>query len=247
MADQRLTLGIETASGAASLALLDPGGRLVAETTFLARRSMASRLAPALDQLLALVDLVPSAIGAVGVGLGPGSFTSLRVGLATAKGIATALGCPIVGVGSLEAMAMAAPLKLRQPICAVLAAPKRYVYAALYARQEGAPANCLFGPTRLPFDELVARLFAVAQPVAVTGTLPPDEQAALEAAGCRFVAAYHHTPRGATVAHLAQRRLAAGEQDDPATLTPLYVEPSEPEQRLGRSFARAGGPPRGGG
>lgn len=244
MADAPMTLGIETATSAASLALLAGDGQLLAEATFVARRTMAERLAPALDVLLAWVDRAPADLEAVAVGLGPGSFTSLRVGLATAKGIASALGCPIVGVGSLEALASAAPLKLRQPVCAVIAAPKRFVYAALYARQEGRPANCLLGPARLPIDELAARLAAVGQPVAVTGALPADDRALLEAAGCVFAAAYHSVPRAATVAHLGQRRLIAGEADSVATLTPWYVEPSEPEVRLGVAFARSDGPPR---
>lgn len=237
-------LALETATGSASLALLRADGKLLAETTFAARRTMASRLLPTLDALCASVDLAPTEIDALAVGLGPGSFTSLRVGLATAQGIA--LACaeepPLLGVGTLEVLAAGAPLTTRRPVCAVLAAPKRSVYAAAYARLDEHSSNCLFGPELLEITELAHRLRAIGHETLVVGPLAAEDRALLAAAGCGFAPPIFDTPRAAVLGDLALARLAAGERHALAGLTPLYVHPSEPEVRLGQVFARAGGP-----
>jgi tRNA threonylcarbamoyladenosine biosynthesis protein TsaB len=235
-------LGIEASAGTASLALVTGSGELLAELTFQARRTMAERLVPLLDALLTSVDRRPGDVDAVAVGLGPGSFTSLRVALATAKGIALAGDLPVIGIGSLEVLAAGAPLGARRPVCAVIAAPKRHVYAGLYARLSDVQTNCLFGPELLPVEELAARLSAIGQEVVVTGVVAADDRAALEAAGATFAAPVHGVPRAAVAAHLGLLRLAAGERHDVATLTPLYIHPSEAEVRFGRTLARPMGP-----
>ena len=240
----RHLLAIEGSTGSASLAVVRGDATLLCELTFVAQRTMARRLVPLLDTMLRSVDLAPDAIDAVAVGLGPGSFTSLRVALATVKGIA--LGAPeplpMLGVGSLEVLAAGAPLGVRRPVCAVIAAPKRSVYAAVYARVNEELTNCLFGPALLETNELADRLAAIGQEVVVVGPTSPADRELLAAAGASFLPAVHDVPRAAVLAHLALSRMKAGEQHDPATLTPLYIHPSEPEVKLGQTFARSGGP-----
>lgn len=235
-------LAFETSTGTASVAVVEPTGEVIAELTFRARRTMAERLVPQLQGLFEAVDLSPADLGAVAVGLGPGSFTSLRVGLATAQGILLGTQLPAIGVGSLEALAAATPLTIRQPICALIAAPKRHVYAGLYARMSESAMNVLMPPELLPLEQLSERLRQVGQPVAVNGLLKPAEQQLLATVGATFLAPVHATPRAAVVAMLGLRRLAAGESHEPARLTPLYIRPSEPEERLGQTFARPVGP-----
>lgn len=235
-------LGIETATNTASLAVLDADGQLLGEWTFSAHRTMAQRLVPALDALLGKIDLTPGELAAVAVGLGPGSFTSLRVGLATAKGILLAADLPAIGVPTLEALAVAAPLPERMPVCAAIAAPKRHLYAATYARRSATETNCLLPPALLEADELARWVRSIGQPVALVGVLPEDVRATLEAAGAEPLTPLYGVPRAAVVAQLGLARLRAGERHEPAALTPLYVRPSEPEERLGRAFARHDGP-----
>ncbi|MCC7495251.1 MAG: tRNA (adenosine(37)-N6)-threonylcarbamoyltransferase complex dimerization subunit type 1 TsaB [Fimbriimonadaceae bacterium] len=234
-------LAIETAADHASLALLREG-HLVAELTFTARRTMAEQLTPAIAALLRQVDLRCADLGAVAVGLGPGSFTSLRVGLATAKGLVLAADLPLLGISSLQTLAAAAPLNERQPVCAVIAAPKRQVYAALYARMGEGWFNCLFGPELLPVEELAARLTATAAAVAVVGRLGASEAAALTAAGASLLPPLYGVPRAAICGWLATLRWQRGEADDPSTLVPQYVLPSEAEVRFGQTFAQPGPP-----
>jgi tRNA threonylcarbamoyl adenosine modification protein YeaZ len=235
-------LALEAATPTASLAVLTAGGELVAEVTFAARRTLAQRLLPVLDGLLHAVDLDPRAIDALAVGLGPGSFTSLRVVMATAKGIAAGTEMAVLGVGSLEVLAAGVPLAARVPVCAVIAAPKRHVYAALYARLGDDRFNCLFGPELLPVEELARRLGVVAQETVIAGALAPADRDVLAGAGVSFVPPVHHAPRAAVLGQLALARLAAGERHEARTLTPLYLHASEPETKLGRAFAKSAGP-----
>ncbi len=241
-ADADWILGLETSTETASLALLDSQGRLLAEASYRARRTMAARLVPWLDDLLRSQDAGPERIGSLAVGLGPGSFTSLRVGLATAKGLALAAPRPTIGIGSLEVMAAAAPLNERQPVCAVVMAPKRRAYAALYARHARDAMNCLFGPELLELDELLQRLADTGQTVAVAGVLDAAASGQFAAVGAEVLPALYGVPRAAVCAWLGWRRLQDGPGHDVSTLTPLYVHPSEPEVRFGQVLARHTGP-----
>ncbi len=234
-------LGLETSTGLASVALVGADGRLTAESTFPARRTMAEQLAPRLARLLAESDTSPAELAGIAVGLGPGSFTSLRVGLAVVKGMALARPLPVVGIGSLETLAAAAPLNDRQPLCAVIAAPKRHVYAALYARRGEDLANCLFGPELLAIGELAERLGALGTRVAVAGLLTDDDRQTLASRGVELLPPVYGQPRAAVTAALGRLRIARGAAVDAAELTPLYVLASEPERRFGVTLARPGG------
>ena len=243
MADgARNLLAVETATSHASVAVLDPLGALLGEVTFKAHRTMSQRLAPAIGHLLDDLDLGPDDIGRVAVGLGPGSFTSLRVGLAWVKGFALRRDVDVLGIGSLETLAVATPLIERRPVCAVIAAPKRMVYAALYARHRQEDSNCLFGPELIDVNELAERLRKTGLAAMVCGAPGRDAVDALLAVGATFVPRIHDVPRAAMTGWLARRRMDAGERHEVATLTPIYVHPSEAEVRFGQTMARAWGP-----
>ena len=99
-----LLLALDTALEACSVAILRDG-RVVAARSEPMPRGHQERLAPLIDELMAEAGLCFSALDRIGVTVGPGSFTGLRVGLAFAKGLGFALGRPVVGVGALEALA----------------------------------------------------------------------------------------------------------------------------------------------
>jgi tRNA threonylcarbamoyladenosine biosynthesis protein TsaB len=100
-------LAFDTALEACSAALLD-GGRVRATRSIAMARGHQERLGPLVAELLAEAELRPADLDRIGVTVGPGSFTGLRVGLAFAKGLGLALGRPVVGVGTLEALAASA-------------------------------------------------------------------------------------------------------------------------------------------
>lgn len=102
MPDERIVLGIDT-SGLLGGVAIARAERLLAETRLDARAAASEKIVPQIDRLLADLGLDKSALTRVGVALGPGSFTGLRVGIATARGLAHGLGIPVVGLSSLQA------------------------------------------------------------------------------------------------------------------------------------------------
>jgi tRNA threonylcarbamoyladenosine biosynthesis protein TsaB len=109
-----MLLAIDTATRHASVALYreadagaDAPGGVLAEYTWYSANRHSVQLAPTVDEMLRRQGLSAMDLTAVGVALGPGSFTGLRIGVSVAKGLCLALGIPIVGVPTLDAMAYA--------------------------------------------------------------------------------------------------------------------------------------------
>ncbi|RMH54049.1 MAG: tRNA (adenosine(37)-N6)-threonylcarbamoyltransferase complex dimerization subunit type 1 TsaB, partial [Bacteroidetes bacterium] len=99
-------LALETATDVCSAALAE-GDRLLVEETLYRARLHAERLVLLIEDVLRHADLTPAAVAAVAVSGGPGSYTGLRIGVSTAKGLAAATGAALVAVPSLEAQAAA--------------------------------------------------------------------------------------------------------------------------------------------
>jgi len=101
-----LALGIETSTPTASIALMDDEN-LIAEVLFSGQMNLAEQLAPRIKELLAHEGVRLAGLDGIAVSLGPGSFTGLRIGVATAKALAHAVGLPLVGVPTADAVAEA--------------------------------------------------------------------------------------------------------------------------------------------
>ena len=125
-------LALETSSRRGSVALVEHG-RVVARATHDVRNTHAEALRPLVDRVLAEAGWTKQGLDRIGVGVGPGSFTGLRVGMAFAQGIALGLGIPWLGVPSLWAMAHAAPPELPGTRVALLDARRDEVFVAAYA------------------------------------------------------------------------------------------------------------------
>jgi tRNA threonylcarbamoyl adenosine modification protein YeaZ len=194
-------VALDSASPDQSVAVADPDGSTLAEAAWSAARGQGSELLP---RLLALLDGRRASlreVQAVAVGLGPGSFTGLRVGLSLAKGLAAGLAVPIVGVGSLDAWLDADP----EAAGALVRAGAAEAWARSRTEAE---------PRLVRFDDLSAS--GRAAPVVA----PRELAAVLDLA--------HSRPpdRAATaVARLAAIRLRAGATDDLAALEPVYLRP----------------------
>lgn len=124
-------LGIETSTSQAGVALLD-GGKLVLERASARPKQSAERLLPMIAEVLAEAGWQASSLDRLGVSIGPGSFTGLRVGIACAQGLSLGLEVPLVGVTSLRAMARVVPESIRGLRVPLLDARRGEVFAAAY-------------------------------------------------------------------------------------------------------------------
>jgi tRNA threonylcarbamoyladenosine biosynthesis protein TsaB len=212
-------LAVDTSSLAGGAALLD-GDALVGEYLLDVRITHSERLMATVDRLLADAGWSVRDVEGLAVAVGPGSFTGLRIGLSTVKGLALALGVPVAAVPTLDAMATSLPFAAL-PVCPVLAARRDEVYASLY-RWDGASMQREWEYLALPPRALAARL---EEPVIVLG----DGAAAVASPFVRPMPPPRRVPSPACVGALGLGRLRAGDVVAPADLVPLYLRPSEAE------------------
>jgi tRNA threonylcarbamoyladenosine biosynthesis protein TsaB len=212
-------LAVETSTLSGGAALLD-GERVVGEYTLDVRVTHSERLMAAIDQLLSDAGWTARDLDGIAVTVGPGSFTGLRVGLSTVKGLALALAIPVAAVPTLDAMAAMLPYAAL-PVCPVLDARKREVYASLY-RWDGLGMRRQWEYLAVAPDELARRL---REPVIVVG----DGAEAIDSAFARRVEPPRRGPAPAVVGALGRARLARGETVTVADLVPIYLRPSEAE------------------
>ncbi|HEY5657756.1 MAG TPA: tRNA (adenosine(37)-N6)-threonylcarbamoyltransferase complex dimerization subunit type 1 TsaB [Myxococcota bacterium] len=238
-----LLLAIETATPETSAALLRDG-RLLAEERGAAGRPTAETLLPAVDALLHRSATPLAAVEAFAVSIGPGSFTSLRIGLATVKGLAFGSRRPAVPVPTLRALARTAPAG-EGPVVALLDARRGELYAAAFEGADLAP-SALLPEGVYTVDALGERLpescRLTGQGVAVCG----EALRALRGPGVVCVPEAVGVARAAHVGALGARLLAEGAGIDAGRLVPYYLRRAEAEvKRTGRRFegagARAGG------
>lgn len=218
-----LILALDTATDQGSLALV-ADDRLLAEYTLESPGTFLTKLMPGVEALFQATGRELAEVGAVAVSQGPGNFTGLRIGLATAKGLAWALGCTLVPVPSLEVLAAQLPFQ-PHPIGVLMDAKRQEVFLGLFRCPEAQPQP-LEEPCRLPASVLPQRL---TPPLVLTGPglntygellaglLPPDFYWAPQE--------LRH-PRAATVARLGRLRLMLGLTVAPAKLLPIYLRPA---------------------
>ncbi len=215
-------LAIDTASRTCSVAVCHDG-HVMAEMTDGSGETHSRHLMRLVDRVLAMSMGGLDAVDAIAVNRGPGSFTGVRIGISTAKGLAAAVDKPLVGVSGLAALAwqMAPTERL---ICAMLDARRREVYCAHYRFQAGeletvrpetvcAPEDALGDPGR---------------PCVLIGDGALAYGSRLKAAlGANFLMAprFQHAIRAAAIAWAARPRLTQA-RDERQTLVPLYLRPS---------------------
>jgi tRNA threonylcarbamoyladenosine biosynthesis protein TsaB len=214
-------LAIETATAWGSVAVVAPEG-VLGERRARVPGGHLEWLIPAVDEVLTAAGLTPAAIDALAVSIGPGGFSGLRIGLATAAAWAHSLGRPLVAVSTLEAIAAGVPVT--GLVLAALDARRGQVVAALFRRDGG--VHRMAGDLLVAPGDLGGRLGPVAAPVVIAGdALAVHGAALLEALGPDASVAPEELwwPRAAVVGRLGLARLQRGERDDPVGLTPRYV------------------------
>jgi tRNA threonylcarbamoyladenosine biosynthesis protein TsaB len=223
-------LAVESATLSGGAAILD-GDRLLGEITLNIAITHSERLLSAVDRLLADCGLAPADLEGLAVSVGPGSFTGLRVGLATVKGLAMALDLPIAPVPTLDALAARLPFA-DAPVCPILDARKNEVYLSLY-RWRGDRMCRKREYLALPPELAVAELTA---PVILLGDGIEACRPWLDGQGegIRIAPAAQRLPAAATVAELGHAVLAAGGGVGAEALVPLYLRPPEAELKARR-------------
>ena len=198
-------LAMDTSGTFCVLALAEDDGSVRAVSLFQSKRTLSTRLLGEVDGLLTRNGLMLADLTAFAVGLGPGSFTGVRVGVTTAKTLAQVTGKALVGVGTLEAYAAVLD-KLEDAVIPVLPSRRGEVYAAVFER-----GVCIEAPFAASLEVISRRQNAV-----LCGDTPllPDWSGAV-------LPQPWTPPEG--LCRLAARRLGSGDTDDPFGLVPLYV------------------------
>lgn len=217
-----MLLAVDTSTTYLGLALYD-GAQVIAEVTWQGRARHTQELAPTVAQLLERVGVGVEALRALGVALGPGSFTSLRVGLAFVKGLALARRLPVVGVPTLDVVAAGVPplpLEPERRLGAVLQAGRGRLALGWYSSSaSGWQAE---GPASVTTAQELAQ--SLAQPVILCGELTAEERALLRRSPwIALPSPAQCLRRPALLAELAWRRWQKGQTDAIASLAPIYL------------------------
>jgi tRNA threonylcarbamoyladenosine biosynthesis protein TsaB len=236
-----LILGIDTATTAASAALVEDG-KLVREAVHdpkqkrngggAVRGNHAATLLPLIDGLLKNSGRGLSDVNGIAVALGPGSFTGLRIGLSTVKGLVYGSDTPVVGVPTLHAVAARVD-DFDGFICPFLDARKKEVYAALFhksgERLERVVEDAV-APAEAAIEAVRARIGSesclfIGDAVSAYEDLV---KAKLAASG-RLTLGEGYRSTAAAAALIGEERLRRGESDPVGPLAPIYLRPSEAE------------------
>jgi tRNA threonylcarbamoyladenosine biosynthesis protein TsaB len=216
-------LAIDTADPDAAVALLD-GERLLAERRWHVATTCSRELLPAIEALLAAAGLPRTAIEAVAVDTGPGGYTSLRTGVATAQGLALALEVPLASVSRLEAQALphlAAARAGGRPVVAVHDLGRAGVAWATYEASAAGPPATLVAPR---VDAPAACAAAAPADALWCGDLTPELHAARAVTG-RAGAAVPAERNFRDPADLVRLALLHAAFGDPAAVDVTYLRP----------------------
>ena len=238
-------LAIETSTMLGGVAVADDSAGLIAEVRLNVKSTHSERLMTAIDHVMVQSFMKLSDVDVFAIAIGPGSFTGLRIGLSTVKGLSYATGKPIVSVPTLEAFAWNFPY-CRYPICPMLDARKKEVYTALFRWDWD-------GLIRLT-DEVSTSIKGFLERVSMTSPLTPftgdlcDERKIVFAGegallykkeiverlgDMALFAPYDKmVPSPASVAALGLKKALQGDFSEPVGLIPSYIRSSEAEIKL---------------
>lgn len=227
-----MELAIDTSTEVASIALSSEG-KVIAELTWRAGQNHTAELTPNLNHLLKQAKLSLKDVNGIIVAKGPGSFNGLRVGMSTAKGFASALNIPLVGISTLEVEAFPYS-STGLPVCPILNAGRGEVAAALFQTKRGKWCRLV--------EEHITTIESLVTEVKVRtifcGEITQDIKSQLRAKLRRKASIVDNNAtlrRAGYLAELGWSRLKSRDFDNTSTLEPLYLRrPSITISRKGR-------------
>jgi len=230
-------LGIDTSGYTNAVGVTDDE-RILADFTFEAKNDSLEKIVSNIDFALKKANLQLEDIQGFGVGLGPGSWTGIRVGVTVAKILAYSTNKPVAGVPTLEVLAYNARNTPAQICPIIYAGTKDTVYSAFYRTKNDTVTRV----GEYYVGDLKGLSERVKEPTVFIGA---EAEAYCQLIGNALgssgidIEAIEDVPKGATVALLAAIRLKRGDSDDALSLTPLYLKESTARAFLGSRYSRS--------
>ena len=226
-----IVLAIDTASRSCSVAVLD-GNAVMAEINDVSGQTHSRHLMGMVDQALSMSTGQMASIDGFAVTQGPGSFTGLRIGISTAKGLAEAAGKPLVGVSSLQALAWQVfPSDVM--VIPMLDARRKEVYTARYIR-EGETFKMVGAEKALSPEAAVDGIDMPCLLVGDGAVAYADRLGMVLGGRMQLALPFQHMIRASTVAFLGREKLTEA-RDERMTLTPRYLRQSYAEESRQRT------------
>lgn len=219
-------LGIETSTFSGSVSVCDDD-TILCEYVFNTGPRHNEVLVPTIERLLSDCGLGKDDLEAVCVSVGPGSFTSLRIGISTAKTLCYSLGADLVGVPSLEILASNA-LWCGDDVCAMTDAGRGEVFFSFYDAESGEMTTAEIATLESVCAGVRRKTVFVGSGALLHGNLIRDSVGERAV----FLPAHLNTPRASGCALLGRKKILSGQKDDPFTLTPFYLRRSAAEREV---------------
>ena len=227
-----LLLAIESSGLVASVALLTED-KLIGEYTTNFKKTHSQTLLPMLDEVVRMTGISLDSVDAIVISGGPGSFTGLRIGAATAKGLGLALDKPLVNVPTVDAMAYNL-YGTDQIICPIMDARRQQVYTGLYTF-EGDDFRVLCQEKAVGIEEIVQEINAMGKPVVFLGDGVPVHKTYIEEhiqVPCSFAPPHLNAQRAGALAALGKLYFEAGRLETADEHVPEYLRLSQAEREL---------------
>lgn len=225
-------LGIESSSLVASVAILTED-EITAEYTLNFKKTHSQTLLPMIDTIIKMTELDLDSIDAIAVSAGPGSFTGLRIGSATAKGLGLALKKPLIHIPTVEAMAYQC-YSSNYMICPIMDARRNQVYTGLY-EFDGQNFRIIKDQTALDIKELMAEINGTGKHTLFLGDGVPvykDQIIDLADHPYSFAPPFMNRQRAAAVASLGAVYYKEGKIETAADHEPDYLRKSQAEREM---------------
>lgn len=223
-------LALDSSGLVASVALLEDDN-LLAEYTVNYKKTHSQTLLPMLDEIVQMTDTDLSSVDAIAVAKGPGSFTGLRIGSATVKGLGLALDKPIIGIPTVEGLAMNL-YETDAVICPLMDARRNQVYTGIYKFQEGT-LQVVKDQIPLGIEEIIEALNVLGQKVVFLGDGVPVYKDIIEknmAVPYSFAPAHVNKQRAGAIGVRAFEYYRQGLYDNAAEFEPDYLRLSQAER-----------------
>jgi tRNA threonylcarbamoyladenosine biosynthesis protein TsaB len=219
-----ILLAVDTSTASCSVALFN-GDRLLEEAIYTAGKTHSRHLMTMIQRILEGCRCDPADIGAIAVTRGPGTFTGLRIGISTVKGLAAATGVPVVGISSLAALAFPFSLQVC-PVVAMIDARRGEVYHAQY-RGVTSGAVEMAMPVSVCAPETAAAQVPENAILVGSGALLYREIFENRCPHIRFADTTQHVIRASSVGMLARVRFYRQDVDPIGSLIPDYIRKSD--------------------